>query len=824
MGLLIWLLTTNPADATSKTLANTEAVPIPDTGAWVSSPLSVSGIPAQATITSLDVSFACIHPNAGELVVELRADSDGTLARATLWNLEGQGVSDPSRTSTGVTTFNGLTAERTFYLYASDTVAGNSGSIHEWTLTIHCEVPSDIVVQGIPEITPNRVTSGQSITVSYTIRNDGPADAGATQTKIQIKDSTNVQLTRATFAEPAIVAGNTIDRSASVLIPEGSPDGTYTVYVILDNLSQLCQPKPSNDISEGVHLYLDSTRCDIMVEGSPQISPNAVTSGQTITVNYAVRNRGPADSGETLTMIEVKDSSGTVLTTSTFPVSAIPAGGLSNETAIVAIPAGSAPRTYAACILLDCLGQLSQTSEVNDLADPVLFVVAAAANDLNAPDLTAVGPPVVSPSATAPEDAITVEFSVANIGKEASRPVGISVELLNFWGGKVASQTVGIGAVPASYLWGPVAVDLHVPESTPGGVYSVRCVINGAGQRQSNYSNDFSPPQTVRISSPEPVTAGELVEGIDVSHHEGVIDWAAVRLAGKEFAYIKASEGGTAEGFETHPEYISENWPAAVAAGLAVGAYHFANPLRSPAWHNPSWSEAAAGARAEAAHFVETARDLLKPGFLPPGIDVEPHAVSYVWNPLIAKFEVDPAVGLLDPLEIMGADALGRWVLDWCVEVERLSGTRPVVYMNKRFATALAPYLGDRYNLWIAAVYDPAGQPDTSTWGTWQIHQYDWYGVISPGLTDYVDLNVMRGPLSDRLMKNATLLSRGRFTKNGSGVCIEVAGTDRQRVHVQGSVDLSTWFELGEIQMVNGCGEFLHPTGSTPQYFFRIRP
>ena len=320
------------------------------------------------------------------------------------------------------------------------------------------------------------------------------------------------------------------------------------------------------------------------------------------------------------------------------------------------------------------------------------------------------------------------------------------------------------------------------------------------------------------------MAAGELVEGIDVSHHEGAIDWTAVHLAGKEFAYIKATEGGTAEGFETHPEFFSENWPAAVAAGLAVGAYHLANPLRSTPWHDPSWSEASAGAREEAAHFVETARPVLKPGFLPPGLDVESHAVSYVWNPQTAKFDVDPAVGLLDPLDNMGAEALGRWILDWCVEVERLSGARPIVYMNKSYSIALAPYLGDRYNLWIAAIYDPAGQPDSSTWGSWQVHQYSWFGTISPGLTDYVDLNVMRGPLSDRLMKNATLLSRGRLTKNGSGVCIEVAGAECQRVLIQGSIDLSTWFELGEIQMVNGCGELLYPTGSSPRHFFRIRP
>jgi lysozyme len=34
------------------------------------------------------------------------------------------------------------------------------------------------------------------------------------------------------------------------------------------------------------------------------------------------------------------------------------------------------------------------------------------------------------------------------------------------------------------------------------------------------------------------------IGGVDVSHHRGAIDWAAVRAQGMAFAYIKASEGG----------------------------------------------------------------------------------------------------------------------------------------------------------------------------------------------------------------------------------------------------------------------------------------
>ena len=816
----------NGAWAASEALGNTADVPIPDNGVAVTSAIAISGAPAGVTVTGIDVSFACVHPNSGDLVVELRADSGGTLGSETLWNREGEGAIDPSGTRTGVATFNGLTANRTWYLHARDFVSGNSGHIDEWALTIYYDEPQcDVVVQGIPGISPNPVAPSQSIMVSYTIRNSGPADAGATQTKVQVKNSTGIQLTSATFADPPVAAGDSSSRSAAIPIPPGTPNGTYSAFVILDNLSALNQSDTSNDIAPGVSFTVDGSRCDIVVEGTPEMSPNAVTAGQSITVGYAIRNKGPADAGATRTMIAIKNSSGIPLTAPAFSEPALPAGGMRNQTVIVAIPAGTPAGTYTAHVILDSLDQLSQTSDVNDLSDPALFAVSATTSGAGGPDLAATGAPAVSPAAIASGETLRVDFSVRNIGSEVSLPVNITVDLVAFWGGSITSQTVGIGGLPAGASSGPLAVDLHVPGSTPSGVYSVRYIIDAAGLPQTNYGNDFSAPRTVRVSFSGSVAAGDLVEGIDVSHHEGVIDWGEVRLAGKEFAFIKATEGGTVAGFETHPAHFSENWPGAIAAGLAVGAYHFANPLRSPAWHNPSWSEPSNTVQEEAARFVEVARPALKPGFLPPGLDVEPHAVSYVWNPLEQSFDVDPAVGLLDPLDIMGAEALARWILDWCVEVERLSGTRPVLYITKSYATALAPYLADRYNLWVAAISDAAGQPETPAWGTWLMHQYDWFGIINPGIDDFVDLNVMRGPLSDRIMKNAELVSRGRFTVSGDHVLIEVAGAKCQRVPIQGSTDLLTWFDVAEIQLVNGFGELLHPAGgSTLPHFFRIRP
>lgn len=66
-----------------------------------------------------------------------------------------------------------------------------------------------------------------------------------------------------------------------------------------------------------------------------------------------------------------------------------------------------------------------------------------------------------------------------------------------------------------------------------------------------------------------PVRDGESY-GIDVSAHQGEIDWTAVAGDGIGSAYLKATEGATFR----DPAFAA-NWRGARAAGLDVGAYHF---------------------------------------------------------------------------------------------------------------------------------------------------------------------------------------------------------------------------------------------------------
>jgi lysozyme len=91
-------------------------------------------------------------------------------------------------------------------------------------------------------------------------------------------------------------------------------------------------------------------------------------------------------------------------------------------------------------------------------------------------------------------------------------------------------------------------------------------------------------------------------QGIDVSHHQGRIDWQKLPAQGVDLAYIKATEGG-----DHRDSRFIENWTAAHQAGIRRGAYHFFTFCRSGA--------------DQAANFIASVP--VDADALPPAVDLE---------------------------------------------------------------------------------------------------------------------------------------------------------------------------------------------------------
>lgn len=77
-------------------------------------------------------------------------------------------------------------------------------------------------------------------------------------------------------------------------------------------------------------------------------------------------------------------------------------------------------------------------------------------------------------------------------------------------------------------------------------------------------------------------TDRRAVPGIDVSEHQGEIDWAAVAADGVEFAIIRAGYRGYGEaGTLREDQWFRANMDGALAAGIPVGVYFFSQALNA---------------------------------------------------------------------------------------------------------------------------------------------------------------------------------------------------------------------------------------------------
>ena len=203
------------------------------------------------------------------------------------------------------------------------------------------------------------------------------------------------------------------------------------------------------------------------------------------------------------------------------------------------------------------------------------------------------------------------------------------------------------------------------------------------------------------------------VQGIDVSHHQGNINWSAVANAGIDFAYMKATEG-------TYfiDGKFDRNYTRSYNQGIIRGAYHFANPSDS-------------GGAAQARFFVNNGGGWSADGkTLPPVLDIE-------YNPYGAD-----CYGLTDGQMV-------NWITDFSNTVKNLSGRYPAIYTTTNWwSTCTGNYGGfaDTNPLWIAR-WSSDPNPLPNGWGTYTIWQYTATGSVS-GVNGNVDRNVFNGSYS----------------------------------------------------------------------------
>jgi GH25 family lysozyme M1 (1,4-beta-N-acetylmuramidase) len=220
--------------------------------------------------------------------------------------------------------------------------------------------------------------------------------------------------------------------------------------------------------------------------------------------------------------------------------------------------------------------------------------------------------------------------------------------------------------------------------------------------------------QPVATPTPTPVTTG--LQGIDVSYHQGTIDWQRVASAGKTFAYIKSTEG---------TDYVDPSFysyiGSARAVGLKVGVYHYAQPGSAPG-----------GAAIQADHFIDVS--------------------GWTSGDLLPVLDIERTNGL-------SSSALQVWVAEFLDRIYVRTGVRAAIYTSPSFwRTNLSDNSMIAQNgysvLWVAH-WTTASSPSMPAlnWGGygWTVWQYTDRGTV-PGITGAVDLDRLNGTDFTRLL------------------------------------------------------------------------
>ncbi len=197
------------------------------------------------------------------------------------------------------------------------------------------------------------------------------------------------------------------------------------------------------------------------------------------------------------------------------------------------------------------------------------------------------------------------------------------------------------------------------------------------------------------------VPKGE-VYGIDISRHQGIINWKALsefkfKYNKIDFVYVKATESDS-----WVDNRFERNWESAKKHKIIRGAYHFFDPE--------------VDAKSQMNLFFDKVK--LEKGDLPPMLDVEKESK-------------------------INTNEYQRLVKQCLIIMENHYRMKPILYVNQEFYSS---YFNnedfEEYSLWISRLKDTP--PKQNNWVIWQFS----HTVMIPGIDEYVDFNTFRGSMN----------------------------------------------------------------------------
>jgi len=203
---------------------------------------------------------------------------------------------------------------------------------------------------------------------------------------------------------------------------------------------------------------------------------------------------------------------------------------------------------------------------------------------------------------------------------------------------------------------------------------------------------------------------GQVVshKGIDVSKHQGNIDWTKVAADGVEFAFIRVGlRGYGTEGKLVEDEYFEQNVKGALQAGIKVCVYFYSQATTDE-------------------ELLEEANLVLE--------KVKPYNIEL---PIV--FDVEKVSGGKGRANELSVEERTRLTALFCQTIQD-AGYKPMIYHNMEMGTLMLD-LGqlEQYDKWFAYYNDDLYYPYA-----YKVWQYSEKGAVD-GINEEVDLNIWFG-------------------------------------------------------------------------------
>lgn len=214
--------------------------------------------------------------------------------------------------------------------------------------------------------------------------------------------------------------------------------------------------------------------------------------------------------------------------------------------------------------------------------------------------------------------------------------------------------------------------------------------------------------------------------GVDVSTHQGTVNWNTMKNDGVSFAFTKATEG-----VDFIDARFTQNMNGARNAGVLIGPYHYGRPDSGVGSISDPVKQDAIN---EANDFVDA---------------IEPYYLNYPGQYLRPVLDVEE-LPFASATTANQRTYLSAWIKDFNSVVKNRLGTDVIIYLNGNYAQNYITADIASYDLWFAkpnGLSSPPTDANMGVWSDWVFWQYSWTGNL--GGENPLDLNTFRGTLND---------------------------------------------------------------------------